>query len=78
MVNLKPQDRELSTSLSSQESRPSVITRIPCVVDNVKEKSLSGCQGKQLRNMYGYSNIVNVAAAVHVCVFYGCMTLDTF
>ena len=52
MVNLKPQDKELSSSVSSQEERQSVATtRIPCVVDSVKERSLDGCQGKQLRNM---------------------------
>lgn len=52
VVNLKPQDKELSSSVSSQEERQSVATtRIPCVVDSVKERSLDGCQGKQLRNM---------------------------
>ena len=52
VVNLKPQDKELSSSGSSQEERQSVTTtRIPCVVDSVKERSLDGCQGKQLRNM---------------------------
>ena len=53
MVNLKPQDKELSSSVSSQEERQPVVTRIPCVVDSVKEKSLDGCPGKQLRKMYG-------------------------
>ena len=53
VVNLKPQDRDLSLSVSSQEERHGqpVATKIPCVVDSVKERSLDGCQGKQLRNM---------------------------
>ena len=52
VVNLKPQERELSSSVSSHDSRPSVqMTRIPVVIDTIMERSLTGCQGKQLRNM---------------------------
>lgn len=51
VVNLKPQEKDLSSSVSSQDSRATVMTRSPCVVESMKEKSLDGCQGKQLRNM---------------------------
>ena len=53
MVNLRPQDKELSSSVSSHESRPSMqLVRIPVIIDTMLQKSLDGCQGKQLRNLY--------------------------
>jgi len=66
VVNLKPQDKELSSSLStaagSHESRPESrtsdqsrrsvqMTRVPVIIETITEKSRTGCQGKQLRNM---------------------------
>lgn len=52
VVNLRPQDKELSSSVSSHESRPSMqLVRIPVIIDTMLQRSLDGCQGKQLRNL---------------------------
>lgn len=52
VVNLKPQDRELSASVSSHDSHLSVAPaiRIPVIIDTITERSHDGCQGRQLKN----------------------------